>query len=145
VDYQVVATFVTQFEDSGTLTEPLQMIKEWSPPRRGRPNFGFGFGPETDQNTVSVHIRFRPEPDYCFRYMFRFRPKVWYVFGSLPKVLLSFNRCTICAKICSRSQFAIWFVAFTVHSRTRRPPDVFFRDCFKAEVTRHQPVGSLAA
>lgn len=31
VAYQVVATFVTQFEDSGTLSEPLQMIKEWNP------------------------------------------------------------------------------------------------------------------
>ena len=31
VDYQVVAVFVTQYEDSVTLSEPLQMIRDWNP------------------------------------------------------------------------------------------------------------------
>ena len=31
VDYQVVAVFVTQFEDSLTLFEPLQMLRDWNP------------------------------------------------------------------------------------------------------------------
>jgi hypothetical protein len=30
VDYQVVAVFVTQYEDSGTIIEPLRLLSEWN-------------------------------------------------------------------------------------------------------------------
>jgi hypothetical protein len=37
VDYPVVAVFVTQYEDSGTLIDPLKFLSEWN--TQWKPNY----------------------------------------------------------------------------------------------------------